>query len=261
MEQAFFLFDKDQIHQVGTVYSRLYFGSETCEHLLPSTSDIIDVYSVAREKNVNFTLVTPWLGQKGLKRLHDVFAALDDEKILGGIEVVVNDWGALRLLNECTDNRPRICLGRLLNKQCTDPRLSEWNESATVSSQYCHSSADNETVLDFVKHLGVVRLEYNNPLHGVQRATKFPASLYHPYFILSVSRICPVANWHHNKRFREIGPCKMECRQGVFELKYEFFSRKVFFKGCGQFMCNPQLPVDMSNLGFDRIVQLPDPVS
>jgi len=101
---------------------RIHFGNEFCERLLPRSSQVRKVVNWSNDQNLALTLLTPMLADDGIARLPKLFEYLPDQS-----EVVVNDWGVLRLLNKQFSHL-RPVAGRQMSKMIKDPRLpsSEW---------------------------------------------------------------------------------------------------------------------------------------
>jgi hypothetical protein len=98
----------------GIAPSRLYFGQEFCEYLIPSTDVLTQAYYYCRQLGWDFTYVTGCCTDAGVARQRANFAFLAEQD--EPVEVVVNDWGILRVLRrEFPDLEP--VLGRLLTKQ------------------------------------------------------------------------------------------------------------------------------------------------
>lgn len=116
---------------VDRPFDRIHFGNEFCERLLPRASQIKTVVGWGREQNLAITLLTPMLADDGIVRLPKLFECLPDQS-----EVVVNDWGVLRLINKhYTHLRP--VAGRQMCKMIKDPRLpsSEWASAIPPGTQ------------------------------------------------------------------------------------------------------------------------------
>src|SRR5580700_645621 len=69
-------------------FTRTAYGTEFCEHLLPSTDALRAVVETGRP----LTFLTPYLSDHGIAQLRRLLPLLQDA------EVVFNDWGVLRLL-------------------------------------------------------------------------------------------------------------------------------------------------------------------
>src|SRR3990172_9007931 len=73
--------------------SRLYFGNEFCDHLIPSPRTLSEALALSRELGLRFSLVTPMVTDSGIDALGRLFRSLPD-----GSEVIASDWGVLRLV-------------------------------------------------------------------------------------------------------------------------------------------------------------------
>jgi len=117
--------------------SGIYYGSDNCEFLAPTKNEIEKAIEKFREFNKNFpphkirtfTLVTPYVWDKMLERLEEWLEFLNNLKIKNPIEVVVNDFWILNLLNKKYKNL-KISIGRLLHKQLKTPLVDTyWYEA------------------------------------------------------------------------------------------------------------------------------------
>lgn len=115
----------------------IYYGSDNCEYLVPTKIEIekaiekfITFNKVFSPHKVrSFTLVTPYVWDKMLDRLEEWLAYLNDLKIKNPIEVVVNDYGVLRLLNKKYTNLKPI-FWRVIHKILKTPLIDTfWYEA------------------------------------------------------------------------------------------------------------------------------------
>ena len=97
----------------------VYFGTEFCEHRLPSPREAEALCGVAAEAGLEAVLLTPTVTDRGAHRLDRLLAAL--ARTGHRPAVVFNDWGVLGLLREAYPEHPRRA-GRLLNRGLRDPR-------------------------------------------------------------------------------------------------------------------------------------------
>jgi len=113
--------------------SWIYYWSDNCEYLVPTKNEIEKAIEDFKEFNKNFpphkvrtfVLVTPYLWDKMLERLEKGLEYLNNLKIKNPIEVVVNDFWTLNLLNKKFKNL-NICFGRLLHKQLKTPLIDTY---------------------------------------------------------------------------------------------------------------------------------------
>lgn len=120
MEQAIFITKTDNLKYVNSKYSRLYFGNEFCERLFSSPEDLKIISDFVLEHRMNFSLVTPFLTNAGIKALKPYLEYTAAN--FSSPEVIVNDWGMLKLLRD-EFSKIQPVLGRLLTKQKRGPRI------------------------------------------------------------------------------------------------------------------------------------------
>ena len=106
-------------------FTRCAFGNEFCEHLLPSPDPLAAALAAARSRGMAFTLLTPYVSDRGIDELRRLLGAFDED----GGEVVFNDWGTLNLLRREFPHLVPV-QGRLLNKSLRDPRVTTIYASA-----------------------------------------------------------------------------------------------------------------------------------
>lgn len=106
-------------------YGRVYFGQEFCEHLIPSPDELEQAYYFTRQLGWDFTYVTGYVTDAGLNKIRKNLDRL--ETLQAACEVVINDWGVLRVLRRETNGFTPV-LGRLLTKQL---RLGRFNRRTT----------------------------------------------------------------------------------------------------------------------------------
>ncbi len=207
--------------QFGDVrFTRCVFGTEFCEYLMPSPSQVDDAASAARDAGLGFTLVTPYVSDSGIARLREIFARL------GEGEVVFNDWGVLNVLRR---EFPRITAvqGRLLNKSLRDPRVmgvyGETEVNATLAALQ-RSSIDNESYTSLLARFGVDAVEMDNLPQGMDLSftARVRLAVYLPYGFIATSRVCMAAGLHYRKadKFQPGAPCRHECQSHLVEYSY-----------------------------------------
>src|SRR3972149_3376687 len=69
MEFAAFISKTDNLKYFDNTFTRLYFGNEFCEELIPCTDKLDAAIDFVIKRNADFTLVTPFVTNKGIKRL------------------------------------------------------------------------------------------------------------------------------------------------------------------------------------------------
>lgn len=262
MEQALYITRLQQLDYMRDDFTRLYFGAEFCERLIPTVDEASRIASFACERGLALTLMTPYVTDSGLERL----GRLLDAVLAAGIrpEVVFNDWGVLDLvLKEYPGASP--VMGRLLNKTKRGPRIMNIIDKLPRECrdyfQSCVLSAGD--ACDFLKQRGVVRVEFDNQLQGVRldgTDSLISKSLYVPYVFVSTTRFCLAAGCDDPEHIDcvGIGPCARQCRDYVFQLDNPVMRLPLLRRGNAMFYVNDRLPDGFADSGFDRIVVQPE---
>ena len=182
--------------------TRIHLGNEFCERLLPEPETLAACLAHPR---FALSLTLPILSDQGMKRVLPLLDALPS-----GHEVIVNEWGALRLLRRSYPNLKPIA-GRLLCKQIKDPRLPspEW------ASLY-PSGIYSEPFAAFLMDYGISRMEVDIPPH-VHAASlnngSIQLSAHLGYGYVMKGRMCKIGslNLPEAARFQPGHGCGREC--------------------------------------------------
>ena len=196
--------------------SHAYFGAEFCEALMPSRSALLA--ASRRHAAGSFTYVTPPVGEAALSRLQGHLELLATEG--RPVEVVVNDWGALRLVR-ATSPLLRPVLGRLLNRMLRDPRVTPLFDTDVVTAAAAEASRQNAfTSPGYAAHLrahGVEVVELDNLYQGIDidfAEVGLRPALHVPFGVVASGPACFFAGIHQPKheKFMSETPCQLECR-------------------------------------------------
>jgi hypothetical protein len=258
MEQAVFISDITNLQYVRPAFGRLYFGNEFCQHLLPSQEEIKKALEFIAEQGKQLSFVTPYLSDKGLVSVLKLLPLIKEKA--AETEIVVNDWGLLRIINmQYPEFKP--VLGRLLSKQKKGPRILNIKDETPESmiKHFKETNVDSPYFTEFLLKNRVRRIELDNLLQGVARRNpELKASLYMPYAYVTTSRFCLTRMAYNDRRFtRKIAPCKRECRVSSFKLSNRKMPVDLFLKGNTQFIENSHLAGNLSDLNIDRLVFQP----
>lgn len=259
LEQALYVSRLTGLDNWGPDFTRLYFGQEFCERLLPSESDLKTAMEFAHQHGAGFTLVTPYVTQAGLGRLEQRLAELDRHQ--PGAEVVFNDYGVWNVLRA---RYPALVpvMGRLLNRMKRGPRLmAVIDRLPDTTVQYFRSNALGLPHLQsFLKKRGVMRVELDNLLQGINLPLQgLETSLYYPWAYIATTRLCMTAGCDRPDAAERLGifPCGRECHKYGFVLENEIMSVPLIRKGNTIFFENEELPPDLPRTGISRIVVEP----
>jgi len=184
---------------------RLHLGNEFCERLIPPPSVLRRAIRLADAAGLALTLATPSVSDAGLAKLCRLFRLLP-----GGAEVVVNDFGVLRLVaREFPVLRP--VAGRQLCKMIKDPRLptQQW-------ARLNPGGADAPAFRIMLGRLGIRRIELDVPPFARPsdlRTDGLALSVHAPFGYAVRGRICRIGSLRFDAvgKFRPGLSCGKEC--------------------------------------------------
>lgn len=262
MENAVYTTSLKNLPKDMSGYGRLYFGAEFCQWRMPSAQATVGAYARAREAGLGFTLMTPWVTDKGLSTLRRVLDGLlaasgGDESV----EVVVNDFGVLGML---AGSYPRFepVVGRLLARQKRCPRIPGimGNLPEAGRELYMHAGVEDAVSSKFLRGFGIKRVELDNPLQGMDvklKSVRLHGSIYTPYAYVTVTRHCPAS--FDGVSWQAFTGCKIKgCLKNVVTLANPAHAAPLVMRGNTQFVKNDALPKGLAAMGIDRVVHMED---
>jgi hypothetical protein len=260
MEQAIFISKVKNIKYYNTSFSRLYFGNEFCEHLIPSVIDLEQVLDFVLGNSLDFTFVSPYVTNDGLRKLEILLQEISRKR--PNSEVVFNDYGVLRILNTHYPELEPV-LGRLLNRMKRGPRLMMViDKLPRTTVEYFQSSNITVPILSqFLNENRVRRVELDNVLQGFDFSLDgLSASLYVPFAYITTTRLCLTNSCDVPETEELIGifPCKRECQKYDFHLKNPIMPVTLIRKGNTIFFKNEILPYRLEERTITRIVNEPE---
>lgn len=256
MEYAVFISKVGNLKYCERSFTRLYFGNEFCQGLVPTPNELEDVLNFAG--SYDFTLVTPYVTDEGLAKLRSLF----DLVLLRrpGSEVVFNDWGVFTILREQYPSFEPV-MGRLLNKMKRGPRLMTVLDRIPESTiEYFRGSNLSVPLFRrFLREKGVRRVEFDNVLQGIDfDFGNMELSLYMPFAYVTTTRACLVNACDILEKRELVGifPCQRECQKYTFHLKSEVMPVTLVRKGNTLFFKNEEISQGLSRVS--RIVIEPE---
>lgn len=256
MEWAISISKSSEFKDFPARYSRIYFGNEFCQKLIPSIEEIEKALIFASSKSLNFTFVTSYVTDDGVDRLRILLRIISQKN--PGSEVVVNDWGMLDIVK---GYGLKPVIGRLLIKQKRDPRISnligKWPKLVAEYSKY--ASVDFY-LSKFLKSKGVERIEIDNLLQGIElEKTKTSGlffSLYFPYGYIATSRRCFFDNDNQIDDKDSWSGCQNSCDAKFVSLQHAALPAPLYVKGNTVFFRNRKFPPCVKRKEIDRLVIL-----
>lgn len=286
MERAIFLTNTSQLKYVNSKHSRIYYGNEFCERLIPAPEQVCQILSYAKKNKLRFSLVTPYVTHIGFGKLNSLFKLLEDSS--AACEVIINDWGILNLVRHKYLNFIPV-LGRLLTKQKRDPHLINLLKRETrlrfvknpknlgikhlifqkklpedLDPYYKGSNISSVPIIhNFLIRQRIKRIELDNTTQGLflnLPKGRISASLYVPYGYITTTFFCPTAGCEKKRKsLLKIQPCKKECQKYIFKLRNPAMHKVIYLKGNTQFYKNVKYQLkEWERLGVDRIVYEPE---
>jgi len=250
----------------GSCLTHAAFGTEFCEHLLPTPEALQLARAAAQARGLRFTLLTPYVSNTGLHHLRQLFLLLDND------EVVFSDWGVLNLLRREFPGLVPI-QGRLLNKSLRDPRImgiyaSAPAQAATLAALQ-RSNLDNDSYTRFLARMGVAAVELDHLPQGLDLGFAHDGlgvAVWFPFGFISTSRICMAAGLHYRKsdKFTPGAPCRHECQTHLVEYTYttspfpQNRDQKFYLKGNTYFYAHtePMLRALLDHAAAGRVSRL-----
>jgi hypothetical protein len=262
MERALFISKTEKIKYFREQFTRLYFGNEFCQRLLPSEKDLRLILDFVSAKNCELTVVTPYATDEGLERTRRVLAIVSREK--PGTEVSINDWGMLRLLRREFDSLEPV-LGRLMTKIKRGPRLVHvWDRLPDGARKFFQgTNLEVSSYRRFLIEQGVRRVELDNPMQDLSLdgiGGDLSLSLYVPFTYVTTTRFCLAASCDVPAKKGMVGvfPCKKECQRYTFYLRHPVMPATLIRRGNTLFYKNDALPQNLKEMGIDRLVVEPE---
>lgn len=172
---------------------RVRIGSSLCPRLLPPPDRLRHAADMAISMCARLELETPPLGDGDLDRLRQLLDQL--ERTRPGAEVVVNDWGMLRVVHR---EYPLLVpvIGRVLHRQMCDPRIPAVDPDRLGGRPpaWGLGSATSRGWARLVRRWGVQRVEIDWPLHGLEpsawAALDLELTLHLPLTLVASGRSC-----------------------------------------------------------------------
>lgn len=262
MEQAFFISKIEHLKYCDENFTRLYFGNEFCERLIPTRQELRKVLAFVKEKNLAFSFVTPYVTNAGLRKIEKLLVFL--AKNHPPAEIVFNDWGVFHFIKEAGLHFTLV-LGRLLLKMKRGPRIMNIIDKVPAETRryYQTPSLTVPEISSFLSRKGIFRVELDNLLQGInldETNNGIHKSLYLPFAFVSTTRFCLAANSEDpaKKEYVGIFPCNRECQRFTFRLYNPVMTLPLVRKGNTIFFMNDALPEAVGQRQVDRLVIEPE---
>lgn len=257
---------------------RVYLGSEFCERLMPADEKILEVISVCEPRNIDVTMVTPFVTHVGIDRVKRWIPLLKEyaKRKQSKCEIVVNDLGTLQLLQEHREwFAPVIgrCLHKIKRDPCAERVIQDMHDKGP-----CSDAAGASGFLRTIRCSALTSMPYRTLLHrmGCDRVELDPlaqgyemnlerlgfrASLHLPYQYITAGRYCLAGSLEllPHEKFTIDRPCKRECDRIVTRMEHGQVDRPVYRRGnavYGAFNVS-DIKSAIEDAGISRVVLAP----
>lgn len=198
---------------------RLYIGNEFCHNLFPSLDNLIKMLEKAKEESLNVTLCFTYIRECYIQKTKDIIEKVYDWCKINNfkIEIVINDWGMLKLLKS-KENYFTLCLGNLLNKRKKDPRYIYKNGYEKNKELLSLNSLNNKKFREFLKDNNIERYEYESCNYKIA-IPEGNHSLHFPFYMTNSSQYCPLyamCTTMNRGNQKLVKVCPKYCRDYVF---------------------------------------------
>lgn len=184
--------------------TRLRFGNEFCERLLPSRALVRRALRCAAQAGLAFGLVLPMLSDRGVERTDHLLGEMPD-----GTEITVNDWDLMRRIGQRFP-KLRPTAGRLLSKMLKAPSAAPRKPTGSAPKWA------NPSFCLLLQRLDTRRLELDIPPCPDDLDLRVPGlriTAHAPFGFASTGRICRIGNLRQPliRKFAANRGCSREC--------------------------------------------------
>lgn len=240
--------------------SRIYIGNEFCHNLFPQTELLMNIIKKCANDNLNITLCFTYMRDNLIEETKNIIGTVYDWCIKNGmkIEIVINDWGMIKLLEDKIDYFT-LSLGVLLNKRKKDPRYiykKGYEKNKDIMSE---NNLNSKIFSDFLKENKIERYEYENCGYEILIG-EGKHSLQMPFYVTNTSQYCTLYAMCKNLdrgSQKLVSSCPKYCMDYVFAYPKHL---KMVGKYNSLFAFDDTLLKDNNmlekyvNMGIDRIV-------
>jgi|GEM_PF-924559 hypothetical protein len=242
-------------------FSRIYIGNEYCSNLFPDDLSLLDMLNKAFSEGFQVTIALSVLEESSVENLGFTLNKLDSwcmEKNTQ-IEVTINDWGILYMINTNNYNRLIPIFGRLQNKRIKDPRYEYWYGYQKYRECLTKNNLNSNHLCEFLNGFGIRRFEFESaPLEC--EIPKGCHSLHFPYYQVNTAGDCrlkSICNNFMSIKSRSNKNCPRYCSEFgcIFPAHLNLYGRGNSIFGFDKtIFTDPERIKRYAEKGIDRIV-------
>ena len=249
------------IKKIDKNVSRVYFGNEFCDFLIPGKSEINRLFDITNKPGIKVSIVTPYLNERSLRNAEKLLSHIN--RNFPDTEIIVNDWGVFHLIK---NNLPdlEIVMGRLLTRQKRGFFVKSKDSGVELIRKLRLTKADrsylkcsvlqNSYMMDFISAAGIKRIGLDNTLQGIDISgyRKFNIDLYYPYAYITTSNYCLTPLLEKGGGLRDkIYKCDKICLRSKVRT-IQVLGRNIYLAGNTQFYRNELIKVEDNRI--NRII-------
>lgn len=176
----------------NTDINRIYVGNEFCHNLFPQKELLKVIMEKAKEEKLQITLCFTYIRECFIEKTKEIIDEVYDwcHTNNTSIEIIVNDFGMLKLTQDKTDYF-NLSLGVLLNKRKKDPRYIYKKGYMENKDLIGENSLNSSIYNKFLKEYKIERYEYENCGYKISIAEGHH-SLHVPFYQTNTSQYCPL---------------------------------------------------------------------
>ncbi|MDD5935501.1 MAG: hypothetical protein PUC65_08100 [Clostridiales bacterium] len=170
--------------------NRIYVGNEFCHNLFPEKVQLMRMLEKTKKENLNVTLAFTYMRDEMLEQTQVLLKELYDwcKKNEIVLELVVNDWGMVQLL-ENMQKYFTLCLGILLNKRRKDPRYPYKSGYQEHVKQLAQNSLSSVEYRKFLEKWNIKRYEFESCGY-LMEVSGAHNSIHFPFYQTNTSQYC-----------------------------------------------------------------------
>lgn len=202
-----------------TTFKRIYVGNQFCHNLFPDKNILLKILDKAYKENLEITIAFTYIREEYIYYTEEIISIIYNWCENNGkmVEIIVNDWGMIKLFTEKLDLLTPI-LGVLLNKRKKDPRMKwKWGVQNNIKRIVDNNLSCHE-YREFLSKLHINRYEYETSTF-LSKIHKTNSSLHFPYYQMNTSQYCPLyaqcKNYSRNRQIL-VKSCPKYCSEFVF---------------------------------------------
>lgn len=244
--------------------SRVYIGNDFCTCLFPNDVLLNKLLNQAYNENLDITVCYPVIIQRNLPKIKNSLNIINDfcqAKDIK-IELTINDYGMLLILQEENLTGITPVLGRLLNKRKKDPRIKYRMSYDIYKEKLGQNNITSTHYLKFLESYNLKRVEFET-CEFLNEVPEGAHTLHFPFYQISTASNCLLySNCKNNTVAKQELPeeCPHYCSDFYFSYPKHLNmigKNNSIFGVDSEFLSNQEVIDYYDKSGIDRLVFTP----